>query len=143
EWGDGIELAMGEAFRTESSFWVDVLAGYVERGLTVTYEPAYFGGLLEMLRHLDVGRFERFIGLLWNSYRESDCYLEWVDMVNGLLGEMDVLRSGGWKRLPDLYSQGYEDLIGGRYFIRDIGDIIQGLFPIWLEVSFEYKKLVP
>src|SRR5699024_2540533 len=53
EWDDGIELAMGAALRTESSFWVDVLAGYVERGLTVAYEPGYFDGVLEMLRLSD------------------------------------------------------------------------------------------
>lgn len=143
EWDHAIELAMDEALRTESSFWMDTLAGYVERGLTVTYEPAYFSELLKTLRHLDTGRFEQFVEVLWQSYRTSNLYLEWMDVVNVILQEMESLESYDWEILPGLYEQGYEDVISGEYFIRQIREVIQGLFPNWLEVLPDDKALMP
>src|SRR5699024_1501460 len=89
EWDHAIELVMNEALRTKSTFWMDILAGYVERGLTVTYEPAYFSELLEALYHLDRVRFERFVEILWQSYRKSNVYLEWIDVLNASLHEME------------------------------------------------------
>src|SRR5699024_12527637 len=91
EWDYAIELVMIEVLRTKSTFWMDRLAGYVERGLTVTYEPAYFSELLEELCHLDRVRFERFVEILWQSYRKSNVYLEWIDVLNASLHEMESL----------------------------------------------------
>lgn len=143
EWDHAIELVMNEALRTKSTFWMDILAGYVERGLTVTYEPAYFSELLEALCHLDRVRFERFVEILWQSYRKSNVYLEWIDVLNASLHEMESLETYDWEILPGLYEQGYEDLISGEYFIREIREVIQGLFPNWLQVLSEDKALIP
>lgn len=137
-----IELARDEALRTESPYWFEILSGYVDKGLTADYQPSYFEGLLLTLRHMDKGRLDNFLKVLWGSYEESDMYLEWLDMVNNLLMNDDILVSYEWKKLPGLYEQGYFDLISDRYFIQDIKGIIQGHFTNWLQVSNETNGLV-
>lgn len=138
-----IELAINEALRTETTYWVEVLSGYIEKGLTVDYKPMYFNDLLVMLRQMDESRFESFLSTLWHSYRDSNRYLELIVMANNLLISDEALISYEWEKLPELHKRGYFDLISGRYFTEEISEIIKGLFANWLQVSTETNALLP
>src|SRR5699024_8323068 len=85
EWEYAVELAVDEALRLESPYWFEVLSEYIERGLTVHYEPNYFKKLISTVLDMDDGRFEDFIEVLWNSYRQSDMYLDWLTMINRIV----------------------------------------------------------
>ena len=142
EWGYAVELAVSEALRLESPDWFEVLSGYVEKGLTINYEPIYFYDLLATLLEIDYGRFESFTEVLWNSFRNSDIYIDWLEMINQMvLDEVDD-SSYEWKKLPTLYQEGYFNLISGRYFIKDIADIMPIHVTNWLDVSDETDYLI-
>src|SRR5699024_1623992 len=142
EWEYAVELAVSEALRLESSYWFEVLSGYVEKGLTINYEPIYFKSLLATLLEIDYGRFESFTEVLWNRFRNSDMYIYWLGMINQLLLDSVDAYSYEWRELPTLYREGYFNLISGRFFINDIGDIMPVLLTNWLDVSDETDYLI-
>src|SRR5699024_9658909 len=142
EWEYAVELSVSEALRLRTPYWFEVLSGYVEQGLTVNYEPIYFKSLLATLLQIDYGRFESFTEVLWNSFRNSDMYIDWLEMINQMvLDEVDE-SSYEWKKLPTLYQEGYFNLISGRFFIKDIADIMPILVENWLDVSDETDYLI-
>jgi len=142
EWEYAVELAVDEALRLKSPYWYEVLSEYIEQGLTVHYEPNYFKNLISTVLEMDDARFEDFIEVLWNSYRQSDMYLNWLAMVNRIvISEVDE-SSYDWKKLPDLYQTGYFDLISGQFLIKDISGLMKGLVTNWLNVSYKTDQLV-
>lgn len=142
DWDNAVELAVGEAIRTKSLSWFDVLSGYVQKGLTVDYRPNYFNNSLKTLLQIDRDRFENFTEVLWNSYRQSVHYLKWFSVINRLpLGDHDE-SPYGWRKLPALYHEAYFDLISGRFLIRDISDLMQNHLVNWLNVTSESDALI-
>lgn len=135
DWNHAIQLAVQEAVRTESLSWFTVLEEYVEQGLTRNYEPKYFNEVLLSLLHIDKLQFETFTEVLWNSYKQSDYYMLWLEEINHLLMENNVEESYMWKKLPSLYSEAYFELISGRFLIGDISSLIQIHLANWLSLS--------
>ncbi|WP_099159060.1 tetratricopeptide repeat protein [Virgibacillus ndiopensis] len=142
DWGNAVELAIGEAIRTKSLSWIEVLSEYVKQGLTLNYEPNYFNELLVDLLQMDPNRFERFTELLWNSYEKSDFYIEWLEVMNQLLLNNSDESSYVWNSLPILFKEGYYELISGKYLIRDISGLMQHHLTNWLKVSSESDCLI-
>ncbi|CQR45891.1 Tetratricopeptide repeat [Paraliobacillus sp. PM-2] len=142
DWDHAIELAVGEAIRTQSVYWVDVLSGYVQQGLNVNHPPDYFNGLLIDLLQLDRDRFESFTEVLWNSYRQSAYYLEWLNVMNRLLYDLQNELPFVWEKLPNLYQEAYFDLISGDFLIKDISDLVQNHLANWIEITSESDALV-
>ncbi|WP_188455483.1 tetratricopeptide repeat protein [Virgibacillus oceani] len=142
DWGNAVELAVGEAIRTKSHSWFEVLSEYVKQGLTFNYEPNYFNELLVDLLQLDPNRFELFTELLWKSYEQSDFYIEWLEVINQLLLNDRDETSYVWNRLPILFKEGYCDLISGKYLIRDISGLMQHHLANWLNVSSESDSFI-
>lgn len=142
EWDFAVELAVSEALRLKSPYWFEVLSGYVERGATRHYEPIFFKELLATLLQMDDERFENFTEVLWNNYRDSGMYLDWLEMMNQLVLEEVDESSYDWKILPSLYQEGYFDLISGRFLIKDISAMMPDLVKNWLDVSYQTDDLV-
>ncbi|MFB1050632.1 tetratricopeptide repeat protein [Paraliobacillus sp. JSM ZJ581] len=142
DWNNAIELAVDEAIRTQSIYWVEVLSGYAQKGLNVNHRPDYFNGLLIDLLHMDRDRFESFTEVLWNSYRSSAHYLEWLSVINRLLFDLQNELPFVWEKLPNLYQEAYFDLISGEFLIQDISDLIQIHLANWLEITSESDALV-
>lgn len=141
DWDNAVELAVGEAIRTKSMAWFDILSGYVERGLTVNYDPTYFNELLTALLQIDHYRFESFTEVLWNSYRQSAFYKKWLGVMNQLLLKYQDDSSYVWKKLPNLFRQAYFELIDGRFLIRDISELMRDHLANWLSVTSESDAL--
>ncbi|WP_090870707.1 tetratricopeptide repeat protein [Oceanobacillus limi] len=135
DWGNAVELAVNEAVRTKSLPWFEVLEGYVDQGHTTNYEPSYFRGVLVDLFHMDKYRFESLTEVMWNSYKSSDFYIQWLEEINDLIWNHNADESYMWKKLPNLFKQSYFELISGRYLIRDIAPLIQNHLTNWLTIS--------
>ncbi|MEC5423839.1 hypothetical protein QGM71_10080 [Virgibacillus sp. C22-A2] len=142
DWDNAVELAVGEAIRTKSLYWFDVLSGYVRKGLTVDYRPGCFNNLLVNILEIDRDRFENVTEVLWNSYRQSTYYLEWLSVINRLLLDYHDEPPYVWKKLPVLYQESYFGLISGRFLIRDISDLMQNHLTNWLDVTSESDALI-
>ncbi|AIF45704.1 lipopolysaccharide assembly protein LapB [Virgibacillus sp. SK37] len=141
EWDHAVELAVNETIRTKTGYWMEVLSGYVQQGLTVGYRPDYFNDLLVHILAMDRDRFENMTEVLWNSYRQSPYYIEWLRVINQLLLEAHEELPYVWRKLPALYQEAYFDLINGDYLIREISDLIQHHLTNWLDVTAESDAL--
>ncbi|WP_182200273.1 tetratricopeptide repeat protein [Paraliobacillus salinarum] len=142
DWDNAIELAVGEAIRTQSTYWIDVLSGYAQKGLNVNHRPDYFNSLLIDLLHMDRDRFESFTEVLWDSYRPTPYYLEWLNVINRLLFDLQDELPFEWEKLPNLYQEGYFDLISGEFLIKDISALVNIHLTNWLEITSESDALI-
>lgn len=142
DWDHAIELAVGEAIRTHSPYWIDVLTGYVQNKLNVNHRPDYFNALLIDLLHMDRERFESFTEVLWNSYRSSPYYLEWLSVINRLLYDLQDELPFVWEKLPSLYQEAYFDFVSGEFLIREISDLTKLHLANWLDITSESNVLV-
>lgn len=134
-WDHALELAVHEAIRTESYFWFDCLEGYAGREFLPSVDPHYFREVLVALYYKDKARFERLAGALWESYRGSDFYFQWLVEINQLLQNHQSDQPYTWKKLPDLFEGAYRYLISGSFLIKDISGLIQDHLTNWLAVS--------
>lgn len=142
DWGSAIELAVNEAIRTESLTWFTVLEEYAERGLIVNVEPNYLNEVILTLYNIDKFRFESFLTVLWESYKQSELYFRWLKEINELLLNIDLANSYKWKQLPNLFEETYFELISGKFLIKDFSALIQDHFSNWLKVSYISDPLV-
>jgi tetratricopeptide (TPR) repeat protein len=142
DWNSAVELAVDEAIRTKSLAWFEVIAGYAEHGVIYSYEPNYFNDMLLELLQIDLYRFESLVEVLWNSYKQSGLYIEWLESVNQLLVNLNVDQSYMWKKLPILFKDAYFELTSGRFLIRDISILVQNHLINWLNISSESDVLI-
>ncbi|MUK90357.1 hypothetical protein GMD78_18445 [Ornithinibacillus sp. L9] len=142
DWDNAVELAVNEAIRTKSLSWFEVVEGYAEQGHTTNLEPNYFHEVLVTLLQIDKYRFESLSEVLWNSYKQSDFYIQWLEEINQLILNNDFEESYMWKKLPNLFKVSYFELISGRFLIRDISKLIQSHLTNWLEISSVSDTLI-
>ncbi len=141
DWGNAVELAINEAIRTKSLSWFAVVEGYVERGLTINIEPSYFSEALVTLFTIDKFRFERLATALWDSYKQSDYYFQWLKEINHLLHNNSLEGSYIWKMFPTRFKETLDELISGRYLIKDFTEIIQNHFANWMKIFSDSEPL--
>ncbi|WP_286230977.1 dynamin family protein [Neobacillus mesonae] len=142
DWGNAVELAVNEAKRTESLKWFDILLEYVEKGVTKSFAPNYFSHALAMLYYQNQQKFEQLVAAFWNSGSEEESYFTWVNEINHLLLNLDLQRSDGWTVLSQLHKEAYFDLIGGKYFIKQLHDYIPDLLTNWIRLV-DQNHVVP
>src|SRR5699024_7729941 len=63
-------------------------------------------------------------------------------MINQMVLDDFDQSSYEWKRLPTVYQEDYFNLISGRFFIKDIAEIIPALLTNWLDVSDDADYLI-
>lgn len=135
DWDNAVELAVNEAIRTESLSWFEILEGYVRQGFTSNMEPDYFNEVLVTLLQIDKYRFESLTEELWNSYKQSDYYVAWLETINQLLLDHNMDQSYICKKLPILFEESYFYLISGGFLIKDISNLINDHLTNWIELS--------
>ncbi|WP_026679017.1 GTP-binding protein [Fictibacillus gelatini] len=140
DWSAAIELAVNEALRTEKIEWFDILRSYIDKGLTITYEPDYFNQILTAIYSIDQARFEQMVSSLWNSYKDQESYLMWIQEFNNLFLKFEINQES-WHELALLYEETYVDLINGKYFIKELSEIIPNLLTNWLRIVDVSKAL--
>lgn len=135
DWDNAIELAVNEAKRTYSLDWFETVTNYVERGLTKTLAPNYFSQALFELYSIDREQFEKLAAALWNSYQNEDTRFTWLNEVSHLLLNLDIDRNENFYQLSMLHKEVYFNMINGKYFIKQLEDIIPDLLTNWLRLS--------
>lgn len=142
DWGNAVELAIHEGIRTKSLSWFAVLEEYIEYGLTVRLEPGYFREALLTLFQIEPLRFERLATALWNSYKQSEYYFQWLKEINQLLLNNQLEGSYTWKTFPTLFKETYDEWTSGKYLIKDFSEFIKIHFSNWIKISFVSESLV-
>ncbi|MGZ0086051.1 tetratricopeptide repeat protein [Caldibacillus thermoamylovorans] len=135
DWESAIELALGEAVRTSSRRWADILTGYVEQGHARAMAPARFSRSLALLYETDRVKFERLVQALWNGYRDGDLYFSWLAEWNRLDDELALGRDYEWKRIPALLAAAYEGLMKGPYRWKELVEVIPPLLKSWVNMA--------
>ncbi|RIW28234.1 GTP-binding protein [Bacillus salacetis] len=135
DWHSAVELAVNEAIRTEDLHWFGALKGYINAGVARDITPGYFMEGLYTLSAIDKVLFEQTAASLWESYRESDMYEEWIEKVNLLILEIEVKREERWLELPALYKETYEMLMDSRSLVKELAPIVPNLLMAWIKVT--------
>ncbi len=135
DWDSAVELAVNEAIRTESLSWFEILEGYARQGFTSNMEPNYFNEVLATLLQIDKYRFESLTEGLWISYKQSDFYIQWLEVINQLLLNHSIEASYTCKKLPTLFEESYFYLISGEFLIKDISNLVNNHLANWIELS--------
>ncbi len=143
DWNSAIELAAKEAIRTESLQWFVILEGYVSKGYTKGMAPGYFYELLAVLHKLDHGQFVQMVSALWQSYKNQDSYLAWMQIINLVFVESEVNPYDPWDEISVLYEDAYHEFIGGQYFINELHDVLPNLLTNWLKLTPHLRAAFP
>lgn len=135
DWHSAVELAVNEAIRTEGIDWFEILKGYIDAGVAADITPAYFMEGLFTLSTIDKFLFEQISASLWNSYRDSGLFDEWIEKINLLILEIEVKREEQWTKLSPLYRETFEGLVSGNRFLKELRMIIPDLLKAWLKIT--------
>ncbi|RBW70158.1 dynamin family protein [Bacillus taeanensis] len=135
DWNSAVELAVSETTRTESMKWFDVLRAYVEKSVTKNIEPDYFSNVLITLYRNDKNRFEELTAAFWDSYKNEEMFLLWIDTINNLFKEVGINESDSWRKISALYQETYLYLINGKYFVKEIAHLVPSLLTNWVKLT--------
>ncbi|CAG9620020.1 GTP-binding protein [Sutcliffiella rhizosphaerae] len=138
---NALELAVGEALRTQSEAWYDYLLGYIEAGYATEFEPEYFQEALLALLDINQQKFESLASALWRNYEGHSQYLQWVKTANSIFTSLSRDSEASWIKVEDLHQRTYLSLIHGKYLIKEIQGIVPDLLGSWLKVSNRSKSL--
>jgi tetratricopeptide (TPR) repeat protein len=131
DWPKALELIVGEAIRTESTYWFDLLKEYVEEGRTRSTAPSVLNHVLKVLMETDYNRFEDLMLLLSKSYRNS---LSWINLLNTLFGEVTIENKTYPTKLASLFEATYEQLMDGQILLADLEELMPPYVTNWLKV---------
>ena len=106
---------MNELIRIESYPWFEVLKGYIDKGFTKHISPDYFYDALVTLNNVDQVQFTQMVSSLWNSYRNEQNYLLWLNTINEFFLHIEIHSSDIWNKISSLYEETYFALIQGQY----------------------------
>ncbi|HDR7891892.1 TPA: dynamin family protein [Bacillus toyonensis] len=134
DFDSAVELAVNELVRTESYPWFEVLKEYIDKGFTKNISPNYFHEVLVTLNHVDQVQFTQIVSSLWNSYKNEQNYLLWLNTINEFFLHIEIHPSDIWDKISSLYEETYFELIQGQYTLRQLHDIIPNLLTNWLKV---------
>lgn len=143
DWSSAIELAAKEAIRTESLQWFGILEGYVSKGYTRGMAPGYFYELLAVLHKLDHGQFVQMVFALWQSYKNQESYLAWMQIINLVFVEVEVDPYDAWEEIASLYEDAYHEFMAGQYFISELHDVLPSLVTNWLKLTPHLRAVFP
>jgi GTP-binding protein EngB required for normal cell division len=135
DWESAIELAVNEVIRTQSPSWIHILNSYINRGLTKTTKPDYFAQSLETVYKIDEELFREMIVSHWNSYKDSEFYLQWIQTINELFLSIDLYTETAWDEISALYKSTYCSLVEGQYFIKEFQGLIPNHLTNWLKIA--------
>ncbi|PIE96563.1 dynamin family protein [Bacillus fungorum] len=134
DFDSAVELAVNELIRIESYPWFEVLKGYIDKGFTKHISPDYFYDALATLNNVDQVQFTQMVSSLWNSYKDEQNYLLWLNTINEFFLHIEIHSSDIWNKVSALYEETYFALIQGQYTLRQLNDIIPNLLANWLKV---------
>ncbi|MBM7704266.1 GTPase domain-containing protein [Metabacillus iocasae] len=141
DWEHALDLAVNESIRTQSREWFVVLNRYVDEGYTQHAAPDYFEQVLLAIYEASQEDFERLVVSLWNKYRNHELYMEWIGTVNAVFLNLNLDQGDSWKEVPYLFEETYCGLIEGKYFIKELHDLVPHLLTNWLRTTKKSESL--
>jgi tetratricopeptide (TPR) repeat protein len=135
DWHSAVELAVNEAIRTEELHWFETLKEYINAGVTRDITPGYFMEGLFTLSTIDKILFEQTVVSLWNNYKESDMYEEWIEKADLLILDIEVKKEERWQELPPLYKETYEMLMNSSRFVKELKPLMPNLLMSWIKIT--------
>lgn len=90
---------MNELIRIESYPWFEVLKGYIDKGFTKHISPDYFYNALATLNNVDQVQFTQMVSSLWNSYKDEQNYLLWLNTINEFFLHIEIHSSDIWNKV--------------------------------------------
>ncbi|MFS0821539.1 hypothetical protein [Bacillus sp. 1P02SD] len=135
DWKSAVELAINEANRTRDLYWFDGLISYFEAGHGVTFTPDTFVSLLRTLYELDQPRFKQLLAAIWQNYKNTDHYLDWLHSVIQIMKDLEIDPYDSWHNISSLFEETYLQLTTGNYLLRDIGKLMPKLLINWLNTT--------
>ncbi|WP_110113593.1 GTPase domain-containing protein [Bacillus sp. CGMCC 1.16541] len=141
DYDHALDLAVNESIRTASTGWFEVLHRYVEERYILHVTPDYFEQVLQTLYAVSQEDFEKLVVSLWNHYRNQALYMDWIRTVNGVFLRVDLEQADQWKEVPYLFEETYCSLIEGRYFIKELQDLVPDLLANWLRTTRKAESL--
>lgn len=139
-----VKLAVEELIRTEKEEWFSVITSYVKEGKTKEFKPDFFAEALLTMYHASKHSFISFTNALWESYKEEESYLQWLNTINELflIAEHEG-EQVEWNQIVQLYEHTFIELTDGRYYLEDLHDVIPHLLTIWLKLAARKQALTP
>ncbi|THE11335.1 hypothetical protein E1I69_15340 [Bacillus timonensis] len=135
DWKNAVELAINEANRTQDLYWFDGLISYCEAGHGLTFTPDTFVSLLRTLYELDQARFKQLLAAIWQHYKNTDHYLDWLHSVIQIMKDLEIDPYDSWHTISSLFEETYLQLTKGDYLLRDIGKLMPKLLINWLNTT--------
>ncbi|MGG3928628.1 GTP-binding protein [Metabacillus fastidiosus] len=129
-----LELAVYEAIRTEELGWFKVIKNYIEQGCTKTIAPNYFTKTLSSLYRVDNFEFKQLMKALWHEYRQTS-YLQWIKTVNEVFLNIEATSHMSWEPIGALFKETYLDLLGGKFLVKELHEVVPDLLANWLKVT--------
>ncbi|MCT2535380.1 hypothetical protein NC661_19515 [Aquibacillus koreensis] len=141
DWDNAMELAINESIRTEALEGFEVLEKYAEQGFAATKEPKELHDVLVTLLQVDTFQFECLVTELWDNYKETDFYFDWLEEINELLLQHQVDEAYTWHKLPILFEDTYFELISGEFLIRDFSKLMPSHLQNWMKVASDSDSI--
>jgi tRNA U34 5-carboxymethylaminomethyl modifying GTPase MnmE/TrmE/tetratricopeptide (TPR) repeat protein len=135
DWDNAVELAVNEIIRTESTQWIHTLKTYVEEGFTKHIHPSNFFQALITVYKVDLIHFRELTAALWNSYKQNEHYLPWIQLINDIFLNVPIDTYTPWHEIAELYEETYNELIKKGYFLKELHPIIPNHLTNWLKVT--------
>ncbi|TXC90519.1 GTPase domain-containing protein [Metabacillus litoralis] len=138
-----VMLAVSESLRTGSSEWFSILIAYVKAGQSKDFSPEYFIDTLLIMFEKSKIIFVDMIKALWQSYREQENYISWLNVLNELLLSIETEEDYYWDQLIPLFEETFIELTEGTYLLENIKSVIPRLVASWLKLSTKTNALFP
>ncbi|MBD3109713.1 dynamin family protein [Bacillus sp. AGMB 02131] len=132
---NAIDLALNEGLRTEDVHWFDMLTGYINDGKAQSHEPSYFYLALENLYSVDSVRFEKMVVALWNQYKSSENYVNWLETIDSIIENIDVSKSTAWNQISNLYYDSFKDSLSGKIELDESIRFMPKFLENWLGIT--------
>ncbi|MCU9614462.1 GTP-binding protein [Caldibacillus lycopersici] len=143
DWQSAIDLAIEEGIRTESLNWFEILKSYVHKGYTKDLAPNYFHDSFVTIAQQDLDFLEQFIVALDKTYQEKELYFEWIKQLNQFFLHTMLDEQYVWMELPFLYQSIVAELLSGKYFIREIAEIVPDVLTVWVKLVKPTEGVIP
>ncbi|MFV2048876.1 GTPase domain-containing protein [Metabacillus sp. YM-086] len=140
---NAVKLAVDELIRTEKEEWFSVITSYVKAGNTKSFLPDFFADALLTIHDVNKQSFISFTHALWNSYRNEESYLQWINTINELFMIVQHEEEFEWNQIVQLYEETFIELTDGRYFLQDLQVVMPNLLSCWLKLSTRENGLTP
>ncbi|MEH7236449.1 tetratricopeptide repeat protein [Bacillus sp. JJ1562] len=135
DWKNAVELAINEAKRTQDLVWYEALIAYCESGHGSAFTPDTFVSVLRKLYELDQPRFKQLLAAIWQNYKNTDHYLDWLQSVIRIMKDLEIDPYDSWYMISELFEEAYLELTTGNYLLRDIGVLMPKLLINWLNTT--------